>query len=256
MATKKSAGSGSEGAGATPAGGVTVDLDLLGQLPIFKRVPRRLARVPMLLDVWQRDGRLTVDEMAVMLCVAYMESGYNLNAVSDPSAPDHAVGDAWGLFQMTAQTCDGYGIDINSLRLWPDGNGQYTPEAVETATRYSGAAALKLLFPTLQFTGGQPYLPWLRARYGNDPANIARQIFIGWSNGPARGWDYSFARSNGQLLPPLQDVAPNLRVGSGGWTHYQLAKRFRMVGYFQAALGRPVAIPDGLKVDPAQEALS
>ena len=243
---RKSSGS----SGASPIGG-QLDLSAISGLAQFSRHPERLRRVVWLLQVWTQDARLTADDAAVLLTWAYLESGFLLNARSGAGTPDEAVGHSWSMFQISLETAQGLGIDIREL-LVEAVNGVFREEDIERATRANARAALKLVFARHSFTQGEGFLEWLRERYHGEPAQIARALFIRASGGPARGWDYEYTEN----LSPLMQVAPNERPGSGGYIHFQIARRLAVWPLFRRALGLqaidppadlkvPVALPPG-----------
>ena len=245
----KALAKGASGANGSTGGGTVggqLDLSHVEWLSHFRAHPDRLRRIVWLLQEWQVDGRLTADDAAVLLTWAYVESGYRLNARSADGSPDEAVGHSWSMFQISAETAQGYGIDIESLVVDAVGGG-YRPEDIERATRANAHAILKVVFGRSGFTQGAGFLTWLRARYNADPALVARGLFIRASGGPARGWDYTYAQGR----RPLVEVPPSDTPGTAGYIHQQIATRLGLLPYFRRLLGLPdIAPPSDLKVSP------
>jgi hypothetical protein len=231
-------------ASSSGARSTTVDLSLLAELPRFRRWPVRLQRVAWLLERWAETGELSLDEQAVLLTIAYVESAYNVNAVSGPDAPDAAVGDAHSMFQITGNTAETLGVDLRQLRVY---GANPTAEDFRDAVRANADAAIRFVTFKPARTRPRTWLEWVRTTYPGDEAALAREAIIIWAGGHGRSWDFDL--SPDRLA--LKKVAVNPKVGSGGYIHNQLATRFRVWPYFRAALGLPqVAFPRDLKVSP------
>ena len=196
--------------------------DAIRELPYFVRRPTRMTLAAWLVEAWQADGTLSVDEMSTLLAIAYRESGYRLDAISGPDAPDAAVGDAHSLFQITGQTATGLGVDIRQLVPWSQTEAEF-----RRATHANAHAALKFLNQRPRWTRPRTFREAVLSQYAGDPYAVARQYFCSWAGGVGRRWE------------DIADVPVNNRPGSLGYIHITILHKMEVLNQFRAFLGQP-----------------
>lgn len=186
--------------------------------------------VGWMLDEWRRDGRLSVDEQALLLAQGYKEGGFNLRAVSPDGAPDDAGGKAWGTFQFLKATLDGMGVKIGDVTPRLERDGRTISDAeLERAARASARTAVKLLYNERpRWAKGRPYLEGVRTMHAGDPYKVAREVFTGWNTNVHK---YTWA--------DVAKVAPNPKPGSLGFVHYTVSGKLKALPLFRRALGLP-----------------
>lgn len=214
-------------------GRVTLDPKPIQHLPRYKRGraadrERRLQVTRWLLDELQREGTMTLDEIAVFLDIGYWESGMEPRAVSARGMPDDAVGRSWGVLQLAATTIQwlGFAIEDVSPRRGPDGS--IPPTELERATRQSARLAVAACTrPRPDWADGRTWLEAVRALHRDDVLGAAREFMVRWQAGQGRTW------------ADIARVRPNRRIGSLGWLHYSVPKRIETLPRFRAAIGLP-----------------
>lgn len=212
--------------GPTPAPSPTLDLTQLEGMRYFRR-REKLSLVVWLVAWWRASG-VSEDEIATMLAVAYRESGYNLDALSGPNAPDAAVGDAHSLFQITGDTAAGLGVDVRQLLPWGDpSTGRVSDAEWQRATEYNAWAALRFISQKPRWSRPSTFREATRAKYQGDAYAIARQYFCSWAGGVGRTWE------------SIADTPPNNTPGSLGYIHVTILHKMEVLPYFRRALGLP-----------------
>ena len=208
-------------------GSVTLNRQVLDQM---KLGPKKIDTIAAMLDEWARDGRLSADEQAALLAVAYKEGAFNLKARSPDGAPDSKGGHAWGTFQFLATTLKGLGLTIEDVSPRKNPDGSIPSGELARAARGSAQGALAFLFKQKpKWAGGKPYLEAVREMHGNDPFKVAREINTAWNVGPNK-WRWA----------DIEAKAPSREVGSLGYVHYTVANKLRVLNNFRQAIGLPV----------------
>ena len=207
-------------------GGVTMDRTVLDGL---KLGAKRIDTIAAMLDQWREDGRLTPDEQAALLAVAYKEGGFNLKARSPDGAPDAKGGHAWGTFQFLATTLKGLGLRIEDVSPQKRSDGSIPPAELARAAQGSAKAALAFLFNQKpKWAGGRTYLEAVREMHGGDPFLVAREIFTAWNVGPYK-WRWA----------DIERKAPSNRPGDLGYVHYTVSRKLDVLNTFRRALSLP-----------------